>query len=1278
MELSGRSKAAFKFVVLVFLSCTLCAGVSLDASACDLTNLSRFRFYVGQPSTALGTGDGFDSSGSFVFTDTNGVSTPTFTFVSNPNSAGFVTPSGLLAGYFTVRYVSPTCTSNPLTVALSTIPAIPPFTLGLPKPTNSYAPWGVPWGMRPWGQAWISPWGDTLDDEFLFDEYSTFLPPLPFGKKPSIGTNPSFFGYLGYLGPEDYPGYLGHNGLWMGPAPALGRWDHPRLPGIRGRVFPHTCPNGSSPTDPLKFLVSVPDSVLSWDKPAPQGLFDPGENWPVDESCQPTVDPDVQWTPPTVNTSTGDLILPINVFPISSPGAVVPAQPIRILINSEGRYDGSVGGNSILNYDMKALFNGSTAKVTGDDGQIRTFACLPTGCTETGGFATLKKNSDGTSTLTEKTQVIYTFNIQGSLISKFDPRSQPVTIDRNAQNQIEDIRINFTKIEVNYSPSNGKISGFTDLDGNTVNLDYDSIGCLKSVTGAVAQSHSLVNDFNCDPISDTDGNGNTINFTFNLNGQVLSFADAYNKITTLSYQGPNTVVTKPQGNSWTFTSNSNFQWLSESDPLGDTVSVVRGSNNIPVTLTTANGAVWGITSDGKGNVLKVTDPQNNPIIRTYDANNDPLSMMNQGGFTWACVVGVNHLPSGCQNPLSGTRAYMYDSEGRLIQFTNENGIVTIYEYDDVNHTVTVTQASGTPNAYTTIITYDPAGRVIQVQTPVRTDVHTWDAAGYLLSVTQAVGAPEARTWTYTWDSNHKLTLSTNFRGVLTKTIYDADNRPIEADEAAGLPEQGTIKYVYNDNGTVKIKIDVLGNPITLTYDAADRPISLTDVVGNTTLRVYDANGNLIKETDPAGDVITYVYDAFNRKIVAQSADGTINNTYAFDVVGNLVKMTDTTGTSSFVWNGLNQPITYTDSSNNSLGYSYDPVGNRIGLNLPGGIQQAFTFNSLNDPVSANDGKGTTSFLRDLGRRPIQIKYPNGTAAFRTYNSIDEPVTIMNFKGTTEISGISNEYDPNGNLTKSTTASGGMTILLWDGRDWMKSHTAANGSLTSETYDAAGNRLQQTTPSGTTIYTFNSLGGLIGDGKNTYVNDNNGNVTNDGTFKYTYDAWKQLINVKSLNLGTVNSQYKYNGLGLRVSEITPSGTLLFLVDPFSENTVWRMGVGGTVSNLFVGPTALSEINSTTGLSLYLTYDALHNVMTVTNGSGATAGNYTFTPFGVSTSVLDPLGNNEPYKAFGLEKDLGTPFYYSPPEGYYNPTLGRWIGQTPFQPNFYLQLKYPVIR
>ena len=94
-----------------------------------------------------------------------------------------------------------------------------------------------------------------------------------------------------------------------------------------------------------------------------------------------------------------------------------------------------------------------------------------------------------------------------------------------------------------------------------------------------------------------------------------------------------------------------------------------------------------------------------------------------------------------------------------------------------------------------------------------------------------------------------------------------------------------------------------------------------------TTYTYDGNGNLKTKTDADGYVTTYGYNGLDM-VTSINYNGGKEVSYQYNKVGDLVKMVDWTGTTTFEVDLLNRITKTTDTKGNVVGYTHDATGNQ--------------------------------------------------------------------------------------------------------------------------------------------------------------------------------------------------------------------------------------------------------------------------------------------------------------------------------------------------------------
>lgn len=87
--------------------------------------------------------------------------------------------------------------------------------------------------------------------------------------------------------------------------------------------------------------------------------------------------------------------------------------------------------------------------------------------------------------------------------------------------------------------------------------------------------------------------------------------------------------------------------------------------------------------------------------------------------------------------------------------------------------------------------------------------------------------------------------------------------------------------------------------------------------------------------DNLGNVTTYGYDGLDM-VTSTNYNGGREATYQYNKVGNLVEMTDWTGTTTFERDPLNRITKTMDTKGEVVSCTYDATGNQSSVSYPGG------------------------------------------------------------------------------------------------------------------------------------------------------------------------------------------------------------------------------------------------------------------------------------------------------------------------------------------------------
>lgn len=879
---------------------------------------------------------------------------------------------------------------------------------------------------------------------------------------------------------------------------------------------------------------------------------------------------------------------------------------------------------------------------------------------------TLAQNQDGSYTLTTRDQTRINFNAAGNLTSTVDRNNNALTMGYDAfgdpatMTDASGRTLTFTMSgghvthiaapgsrTFNYAyDASGDLTDFTDPAGIVTHYDYDANHRLTRITlnyqsgGPSDAQTNVAMTLNYDTanrlVQLVDPMGFDAGIIYGAPG---SWSTSVQQLWTNSTTTPSSGGSVYQTRSYTIASDGSGSITATTDALNNTTSYGYDSTDQVSQVTDANGTVTNYSYDSQGNMLtRVVDPGSGHLALTttwtYDSDNNVLSETNPLGVvtkytydspaTGNLVTAVqNYVSSGPTNSDTNvTTSNTYDAYGETLTSTDPLGVVTKYTYDSYGDVLTTTrnyQSGVTPDDHTNVVTsatFDDLGE--QMTTTNALGVVTamvYDIRGDLQQTTANYqeGAPSddhtnVKTQ-YSYDALGRQITTTNPRGVVTKTVYDNDGRPIQtiANYVSGGQQDSqtnvTKATAYDGLGNATVKTDANGNKTTTTYDADNRAIEIkvTDnngaqmsdakstynAVGKilssqvmdgafnpTTTYTYDAASRLATRADPPAnpgasdqsgqsDVTTYTYDlngdTLETKVTNAAVTGAVNDTKgAFDALGRQITKTEDADTSSprtttYTVNAAGQQTSMTDEANKTTTTSYDALGRVTSVTNPDNSVDTTTYDAQGEKLTQSNSAGSTIDSYDaLGRMSAEQR-KNGSGVLQ---------------GT-----VAYTYDADGNvLQKVTTLADGSQVTSISAYDPLdRQETMDDGSRTY-TYDPAGNvtHMQVLTPSNdysvqtdSTYDGANRLSSLtdkVGPSAATlhtysFTYDGSGNrssSTEDGaTTQYSYDDLNQLTQVK---VGaTVTASYSYDANHNRTSLVTPSGTTSYTYDGSDQLT-----------------------------------------------------------------------------------------------------------------------------
>ncbi len=828
----------------------------------------------------------------------------------------------------------------------------------------------------------------------------------------------------------------------------------------------------------------------------------------------------------------------------------------------------------------------------------------------------------------------------------------------------------------------GRRIGETDPNGHTTTFAYDAQGRIASVTDPLGGTITLAYDAVGNLVSQTDPLGNTTTQTFDPFGNLLTRTDALGNTTTRGYDAAQRLV-------------------AATDPLGATTTFTYDADGRLLSRTSADGGTWVLAYDGAGQLLTSTDPLGRVTTRTYDLAGRQLTSTNPaGGTTTFAYDGLYRLVA-TTDPLGNTTTRTFSPRTNLLAVTDALGRVTSYSYDAAGRRTAMTMADGV----TALFAYDDAGRLTATTDPAgATTTFSYDGVGNRTSVTDPLG----NTWASAFDALNRVVASTDPLGNTATNTYDAAGRLVATGSAAGV----VTSYTYDAVGRRTSVTDPLGNATASAYDAAGRLVAQTDARGNVLSFGYDARGRPVSITDPLGNSVQFSWDLAGQPTSLTDANGG-TWTSTFDVLGNLTSMTDPLGnTGALGYDVAGNLVSETDARGVTVTYGYDAAGQLISVSAPGETVSR-TYDAVGRMAQMTDATGATSWSYDPVGRLTQVTAPQGTVSYAydaagrrtsltqpegtvgyTYDAAGQVATVTDWNGDQvsfgydadgNLTGISRDngvvstysYDAAGRLTRIDHDGPGGTIDFFDyGLDadgnrismasaagtesyginsvnQLTQVTYPGGATTSYTYDAAGNRLSETTGATTVGYTYDAAGRITSRGGVAYANDAAGNLVAAGADTY---AWDWAGRLASATIGGATTDYAYDGDGVRVGMTTGGAATDYVWDRAGDLELLLSD--GTSGYLHANDLLIAQVAAATE---YPIADALGSVRALTGSAGTAVGTATYEVFGATRSQT---GASSIFGFTGQQGDPNSLLYLR--ARYLDPEIGRFLAVDPARP------------
>lgn len=670
--------------------------------------------------------------------------------------------------------------------------------------------------------------------------------------------------------------------------------------------------------------------------------------------------------------------------------------------------------------------------------------------------------------------------------------------------------------------------------------------------------------------------------------------------------------------------------------------------------------------DKAGRLARTTDAEQRAESYAYDSVGNKIGFTNKKGDTWTYAYDKAGRLIEERTPTVAVTRLVTNADGSVSPVTTQEPVVTRITYDALGNVKTRIEAYGTPEQRTTTYVYDVLGRQIQTIFP---PVGVYDAALDNPTNTGPVVTQSANVMNNSWVRNTATnTLASNpgvsidirqYKDANGQPLYYADSTPTSVKATLYRSDGTLVGITTTDVGYYSYSVSsytnyYFWNPVT-NWDGKVN-ISNTDLAPDTYRVELEVRDDVVAAAGPAAYNATYYYDntdgtwvrtgtvfvnvgTVNNVVTRAETVKSLNTTTQYDAFGDATVNQDTSGNYSYkVYDTLGRVKYEIDAEHYVTEYGYDAFGNQatltryataIDTTAHTNPAAAYTLDEVagllaRQTTAQHAADRTMSNIYDLLNRAVETKQPE---VYSFDSSANQSFTAS---PTTR-----NVYDAFGQLIKQSNLKNPLTgewidtYFYYNGNGRKTAEINGLGYLTTYQYDAAGNLTAQTeyaqalaytAPTALTTGTYNATG-YLAVATTAATADATSAIGFDRTTRYVYDH--------------LNRKIQEIKVGVQFSNATYGGTLSLAAA--QGDLVTRYG-----------------------------YDALGNLVSVTDSSGATTYTY-YDALGRSTAVAEPTRLSESsagsaaLPAFGTEQTALGNSYSSGLFLYYKNGKGwEWYG------------------
>lgn len=592
----------------------------------------------------------------------------------------------------------------------------------------------------------------------------------------------------------------------------------------------------------------------------------------------------------------------------------------------------------------------------------------------------------------------------------------------------------------------GRLLSISPPDNTPIKISYFSGINIYKVTAGDRSLTFSYKDGNIYTVKDSIGNVWTYDVKDSLNAVTLPNTDSKGVHGKVSYFYTDVVI-----NGVTFSSGNQEGKLTR------------------ITLTQSDAVTvdTGIFSYNTGKIIRaalsaINKSFQNDVKLTYYSN-ETLILIN-GGSRRITLNNISGSPritkimatAGVDRGWTST-TFVWNADLTLKSLTDGKGnVVTYLDYDSKGNPRTIAEASGTPVARTTKITYHP---VLSVPLTIKN---------------LGVDGINYKTLTYDYDSDYDANYNALPTNYLHQTIMSGKTNAYLSDNPDVVANYSSKIYYDSKNQVIQFQF-ANGSSVFMEYwpalsanNASNRLKSMSIKTSDTAqldfkFLGYDKNGRLQLSQNQKGIFANITYNSLGSITAIEQTDlnplaNVVNTTNGYAIADQSISNVETDTLPikiEYLYNLANQLISYIAPGGMQTKYDYDGASlawRVYSVDKEGNIpwSKVFTYNNQKYLKTYRRFAGLGSQTAPLGTEELYMVVTHDT--FGRISSVQTPdnsyINPAAYK-------VSYNYDNNGNLKSITNAGLQTKSFMYDQLNRLIRSTLPTGNYTTYSYDTSG-------------------------------------------------------------------------------------------------------------------------------------------------------------------------------------------------------------------------------